>query len=234
MLAARRIGPLEELAADLRSQHGVRVESIPIDISDADARRALPGRLQDLGLTLDVLVNNAGFGTSGAVAKGDEERAIAMIRTNVEAVASLCSLFVPGMVARRQGAILNVASTAAFQPLPGQAGYAASKAFVLSYSEALRTEVAGSGVSVTVLCPGPVETEFSSVAGIADNEAHTLPRFMWVSAVDVARAAVEGLDRGRAVVIPGVANRVAASAAAHTPRRLLMPMIARTSPLAKR
>ena len=233
-MAARRVGPLEELAGELRSAHHVRVESISIDISDADARRTLPGRLSDLGLTLDVLVNNAGFGTAGPISRSDEEREVAMVRTNVEAVASLCSLFVPGMVDRRRGAILNVASTAAFQPLPGQTGYAATKAFVLSYSEAMRTELAGSGVTVTTLCPGPVETEFTRVAGIADSEARALPRFMWVSATDVAEAAVEGLARGRGIVIPGVANRLAATAASHTPRRLLMPMIARTSPIARR
>jgi short-subunit dehydrogenase len=188
-------------------------------------------RVDELGLAVDVLVNNAGFSTMGPVHRSDPSREIAMIRTDVEAVAHLCSLFLPGMVDRHGGAVLNVASTAAFQPLPGQAGYAASKAFVLSYSHAVRTELRGTGVTMTVLCPGPVETGFAEAAGIGDEQAaQSLPSFMWVSAEAVASEAVDGMDAGRAVVIPGVANRVSAIGGHLTPRRFLLPILARQHP----
>jgi short-subunit dehydrogenase len=154
-----------------------------------------------------------------------------MVRTDVEAVVHLCSLFLPGMVERRSGAILNVASTAAFQPLPGQAGYGASKAFVLSYSHALRGELRGRGVTVTVLCPGPVETGFAAAAGISEEEAAgAMPKIMWVPVGDVAKAAVAGMDADRAVVIPGVANRLSAAAGWLSPRAVLVPMVAKRHP----
>ncbi len=132
----------------------------------------------------------------GPVYRSDPSKELAMVRTDVEAVVHLCSLFLPGMVERRSGAVLNVASTAAFQPLPGQAGYGASKAFVLSYSHALRGELRPTGVTVTVLCPGPVETGFSEAAGISDADAAAaLPKVMWVPAADVAKAG--GVGDGR-------------------------------------
>jgi uncharacterized protein len=127
--------------------------------------------------------------------------------------------------------VLNVASTAAFQPLPGQAGYSAAKAFVLTYSQAVRAELAGTGVTVTVLCPGPVDTEFAETAGFGGGEAEAaLPRFMWVAAADVATAAVDGLDKGRSMVIPGAANQAAALAGRFAPRSLLLPIVARQHP----
>src|SRR5581483_4829695 len=149
----------------------------------------------------------AGFSTTGPVAAADRDRELAMVRTDVEAVVDLCTRFVPGMVERRAGGVLNVASTAAFQPLPGQAAYGASKAFVLSYSQALRAELGGTGVTVTALCPGPVDTEFVDAANFTQAEAEgALPKFLWLSAEEVARQAVTGLERGRSVVIPGAAN----------------------------
>jgi short-subunit dehydrogenase len=154
-----------------------------------------------------------------------------MVRTDVEAVVHLCALLTPGMADRRSGSVLNVASTAAFQPIPGQAGYGASKAFVLSYSHALRAELRPMGVSVTALCPGPVETGFVAAAGMDETEAaNAMPRAMWVPAERVARAGIEGMDRNRAVVIPGAANRVTAGAAWMTPRGVLVPLLARAHP----
>jgi hypothetical protein len=124
-----------------------------------------------------------------------------------------------------------VASTAAFQPLPGQAGYAACKSFVLSYSHALAQEVRKHGVTVTVLCPGPVETGFANAMGLSDDEASTsLPGFMWESAADVAADAIAALEKGRTVVIPGMANRVGARLAHITPRRVLLPLLAARHP----
>ncbi len=141
------------------------------DLTDEAARAAIATELEARSLAVNVLVNNAGFSTIGPVHRSDPASELAMVRTDVEAVVHLCSLFLPGMVERRSGVVLNVASTAAFQPLPGQAGYGASKAFVLSYSHALRGELRPTGVTVTVLCPGPVETGFAGAAGISDAEA---------------------------------------------------------------
>ncbi len=227
-----RTGPkLSDLAGFLADRYAVRAEVIVTDLTDDAARRALPGEIAERDLAVNVLVNNAGFSTVGPVHRADPEREVAMVRTDVEAVAHLCALFLPGMVERRSGAVLNVASTAAFQPLPGQAGYAASKAFVLSYTHAIREELRPHGVTATALCPGPVETGFVAAAGFDQAEAaEAMPRFMWVSAADVARAAVEGMHANRAVVIPGTANRVSAALAWMSPRGLLVPMVAKRHP----
>ncbi|MGZ8763610.1 MAG: SDR family NAD(P)-dependent oxidoreductase, partial [Acidimicrobiia bacterium] len=140
-LVARREDRLRTLADELVSTFGIRAEVIAADLTDERSRARIATELANRGLEVDVLVNNAGFSTMGPVSAGDAAREMAMIRTDVEAVVHLCSLFLPGMVDRRSGGILNVASTAAFQPLPGQAGYAASKAFVLSYSQGIRAEL---------------------------------------------------------------------------------------------
>jgi short-subunit dehydrogenase len=230
-LVARREDRLKTLADELATTHGVRAEVIGADLTDDSARADLAPTLADRGLTVEVLINNAGFSTTGPVHRSDRAREVSMVRTDVEAVADLCSLFLPGMVERGRGAVLNVASTAAFQPLPGQAGYGACKAFVLSYSQATRAELRGTGVSLTVLCPGPVETGFAEAAGFSEEEAEgALPKFMWVPSAKVAKAAIEGLERGRAVVIPGTPNRVGAYLAQMTPRRILLPILARQHP----
>lgn len=234
-LVARRQGPLDDLAEELRDRHHVRVEVVTADLTDAAARSAIASTLDERGLGVQGLVNNAGLSTTGPVAESDPEAEIRMIRTDVEAVAHLCSLFLPGMVRRQSGMVLNVASTAAFQPLPGQAGYGASKAFVLSYSHALRGELAGTGVAVTVLCPGPVDTGFAEAAGFSKEEAEgALPKFMWVEATDVARQAVDGVASGRTVVIPGLANRATAVSAWLTPRRVLVPLLTKLHPALKK
>jgi short-subunit dehydrogenase len=233
-LVARREDRLLVLADELAKTHGVRAEVIAADLTDQDSRTGIGTELAARGLTVDVLVNNAGLSTTGAVHRSAPDRDIAMIRTDVEAIVHLCSMFVPGMVERGQGAVLNVASTAAFQPLPGQAGYGGSKAFVLSYSRATRAELKGTGVTMTVLCPGPVETEFAETAGFTEEESsNALPKFMWVSAAEVANTALRGLEKDRAVVIPGLSNRVGAAVAHLTPRRLLLPILARQHPALK-
>lgn len=229
-LVARRAAALDELAAELRAG-GVRAEVLPADLSQRADRAALPARIERLGLTPDILVNNAGLSTLGPVAGADVDAELNMIEVDVAAVVDLCTRLVPGMVERGRGAVLNVASTAAFQPLPGQAGYAAAKAFVLSYSHALAGEVGGRGVAVTALCPGPVETGFGETAGFTREQAEAaLPPLMWVPAPEVARAAVDGLLAGRRVVIPGAANRVVSLFAHLTPRRLLVPVVAAKHP----
>lgn len=233
-LAARRADRLEALATELSRRHGIRAEALVLDVSDADARGRVAGQLEKRGLVVDVLVNNAGLSTTGRVASADRDAEINMIRTNVEAVVDLCTIFSAGMRQRGRGAILNTASTAAFQPLPGQAGYGGTKAFVLSYSRALGAELAGSGVTVTALCPGPVKTGFGQAAGLsAEEEESALPKFMWVSAAEVARQGVEGMDKGRAVVIPGMSNAVLAHVSHHAPRRLVLKLVASQHPSLK-
>jgi len=233
-LVARREGKLRALAADLAQAHGVRAEVIALDLSDGSARAGLPGTVAGRGLTVDVLVNNAGLSTTGPVHTSDRAREITLIRTDVEAVADLCSLFLPGMVERGRGAVLNVASTAAFQPLPGQAAYGAAKAFVLSYSRSVRAELRGTGVTVTVLCPGPVKTEFAEAAGFTKEQSEgALPKFMWLAAAEVARVALVGLAQGKGVVIPGFANRVGAHVGRTAPQQALAALLARQHPALK-
>ncbi|HZJ25658.1 MAG TPA: SDR family oxidoreductase [Acidimicrobiia bacterium] len=230
-LVARREDRLRALADEVATAHGVRAEVVTADLTDEASRTRILTEITERGLSVDMLVNNAGFSTTGPVSANDPAGEIAMLRTNVEAVAHLCSLFLPGMVERARGAILNVASTAAFQPLPGQAGYAASKAFVLSYSHAVRAELAGTPITVTVLCPGPVKTEFAEAAGFSEEESTgSLPAIMWESATDVATAGIDGVARGKAVVIPGAANKVSAAGGHLVPRSLLLPLLARQHP----
>ncbi len=167
----------------------------------------------------------------GPVHKSDPETERNMLELDVVALADLCARFLPGMVDRGRGAVLNVASTAAFQPLPGQAGYGGAKAFVLSYTRSIAAELKGTGVSATVLCPGPVETDFGATAGFTPKEEkESLPPIMWVPATEVARAAVAGMDAGKVVVIPGAANKAGAAFATLSPKRPLAWFLAKNHP----
>lgn len=228
-LVARRADLLEELAEELRAL-GVRAEPLSADLSRREDRAALPARIEALGLGVDVLVNNAGLSTVGPVASADVDAELNMIEVDVAAVADLCTRFLPGMVRQRRGAVLNVASTAAFQPMPGQVGYGASKAFVLSYTRGLHGELRGTGVSATALCPGPVHTGFGETAGFSEKETEVLPSFMWESADAVAEVGVRALEAGHPVAIPGVANRISANLSNLTPKRLLVPLLAARHP----
>ena len=181
-------------------------------MSDRTARAALPDRIAALGRVPDILINNAGLSTLGTVAKSVPEQELNLVEVDVAAVVDLCSRLLPGMVERHRGALLNVASVAAFGPLPGQAAYGAAKAFVVSYTHSLRGELRGTGVSATALCPGPVDTGFGEAAGFSKEEAESaLPQVMWIAADKVARAGLDGLAAGKAVVVPGRVNRVASA-----------------------
>lgn len=233
-LVARREDRLQALADELATAHAVRTEVLAADLADPSSRAELVDAVSERGLTIDVLVNNAGLTTSGPVHRSDVEEELRMVRVDVEAVVDLCSRVLPGMVERGRGALLNVASVAAFQPLPGQAGYGGAKAFVLAYTEGIAGEVKGRGVTVTALCPGPVRTGFGEAGGLDTEESEAaLPSFMWVPADEVARAGVEGLDRGRRVVIPGPANVVGAYAGRLVPKSVLVPILARQHPSLK-
>lgn len=227
VLVARSADRLQSLADELPTTAHV----VPVDLTDREARAGLLTELESRGLTVQVLVNNAGFSTLGPVHRSDPAGEVRMVEVDVVAVADLCSRFLPGMVERGRGAVLNVASTAAFQPLPGQASYGAAKAFVLSYTRSISAELKGTGVSATVLCPGPVATGFGEAAGFTKEETEeALPRFMWLPAAEVARAAVDGMDKGTVVVIPGFANRAGAAFAHLMPKRVLLPWLARNHP----
>jgi short-subunit dehydrogenase len=226
VLAARREDRLQSLATELSSEHGVVAETIACDLADVGERDRLAGELRDRGRAVEILVNNAGFGHQADFATSPRERMVGMVRLNVEAVVDLTARFLGPMVDRGRGAVINVASLGAFQPLPGSAVYGAGKAFVLSFSEAIRTELRGTGVSITAVCPGPVRTEFTEVAGIGGVEDRT-PGAVWMSAEDVARHAIDGAEHDRRVVVPGALNRATALAGQHSPRSVALPLISR-------
>jgi short-subunit dehydrogenase len=229
VLVARRRGRLERLAAELSAEHSVRAETLGCDLSKAGSRQRLPSRIAALGLTIDVLVNNAGFATGGPFHLSDPARELDQLRVLVEAPLALCSAFLPAMVRRGSGAVLNVASTAGMQPLPYSAGYSAAKAYILTFSEAVHHELRGSGVTVTALAPGPVATEFWQVAGWEVGSGQTfenaVPRPVWVSAEQAAEAGVKGLEAGHRVVVPGLPMRAAMLASQHVPHALKLPVI---------
>ena len=228
-LVARRKERLRDLAVELADAHGVRAETLACDLTDHGARTRMLARLAELGLVVEVLVNNAGFGSAGRFAELDQDRELELVRLNVEAVVALCGRFVPEMVRRGRGAVLNVASTAAFQPLPRNATYAASKAFVLSFTDALHAEVEDEGVMATSLCPGPVRTEFVELAGM-DAAADSAPSFVWTRPDFVAEEGVKGLEGGKRVVVPGKFNAAGALGGQHVPRWLLLRVAQRFSP----
>jgi short-subunit dehydrogenase len=171
-----------------------------------------------------VLVNNAGFGVYKDFADSDRDRELEQVRLNVEAVVDLTHRFLPAMKERGRGAVINTSSTSAFQPIPGNAGYAASKAYVLTLSEALHEETRRSGVTVTALCPGPVHTNFQD-ASEAHSFAETLPKPLWKEPDKVVADALKAVERGRRVVVPGAPNRVTAAAARFSPRPVLLRML---------
>jgi uncharacterized protein len=200
-LVARRSDRLERLAGELSNRYGIRAEVVTADLTNPDERDRLEARVHDLGLSVEVLVNNAGFGVYQPVAASDRARELEQVRLLVEAVVDLDARYVPGMVERGRGAIVNVSSASAFQPLPGNANYAASKAFVLFHGEALGEEVARGGVTVTTVCPGPVRTEFQETS--APVFVDRVPKLLWVDAARVAEDGLNAAEQGQRTVVPG-------------------------------
>ncbi len=224
VLVARRVERLRELAEELRLSHGIHADVEPCDLTDAGARRELVERLLAGEREVVGVCNNAGFGTVATLLKSDLEREQQVVRLNVEAVHHLTGAFLPRMVERGAGAVLNVASTAAFQPLPGFATYAASKAFVQSFSEAVHAELGGTGVTVTCLFPGFTHTEFPETAEAGGAES-TIPEFLWMESPEVARAGIDAMVAGRRTVIPGLKNRASMIGGRMAPRSVLLPLV---------
>jgi short-subunit dehydrogenase len=228
-LVARREPELQALADDLRTAHGVETRVIAADLSQPTAPAEVAKALTDAGWDVDVLVNNAGFGGHGRFVETDADHERRMVAVNVAALTELTKLLLPGMVTRGRGRILNVASTAAFQPGPFMAVYYATKAYVLSLSEALAEELRGTGVTVTALCPGAVPSGFQDAAGWSDDlplrhaPGQKSPR-------QVAEAAYAGMMRGRRIVVPGVLNKTGVQAVRLSPRRAVTRVVRRLHP----
>ena len=210
VLAARRKDRLDDLAKELG-----KARAVAIDLSKANAAAKLLADLEANGEIVDLLVNNAGFGLIGRFAELDAKRERQMIDLNVATLTDLCRSAVPGMIKRKSGGIINVASTAAFQPGPKMAVYFATKAFVLSLTEALHEELKPHGVRVTCLCPGPTRTEFGDVAGFGGNGLFDR---VAMDSPEVVKAGLNGLDKNKAVVVPGVVNKLTAFSGRLVPR----------------
>ena len=226
VVVARRKEQLTALAEELDAEHGVDIHAIPMDLAEPGAAEKLYDAVDEREVQIDALVNNVGIGAYGRFHETDLDRELAQLRLNVELPMHLTKLYLPEMIERDEGSILNVASLAAFFPGPRMAGYYASKAYLLQLSEALATELRGTGVSVTTLCPGPVRTEFQERAGMEDTLVGS--RFIH-SREDVAKAGYRGAMNGRLVVVPGVGMRLLSFLARLSPRWLQRRITARAN-----
>ena len=229
-LVARREERLQELADEIHEEFGVETEVVAGDVASERARTRLFNEIEQRGLTVEVLVNNAGFGSGGRFTTLDASKEASMVRTNCEAVVALTGRYLPEMAERGRGAVLNVASLIAFQPVPFQATYGATKAFVLSYTDALHEEMRGTGVTVTAVCPGPVHTEFGEQGGFGGADER-IPGALWLEATKVAEDAIRALEAGDRVTVPGAGNQLAALWGQHLPRSVLLPLVKRFRPV---
>ena len=217
VLVARSADKLTQVADELQKQ-GITVRTIPIDLASPPAPKFIFDQLQREGINVEILINNAGFGAHGEFARMPQEEILGQIDLNIRALTELTRLFLPAMIQRRAGRIMNVASTAAFQPGPLMAVYYATKAYVLSFSEALANEVKSSGVTVTCLCPGPTETGFGRRAG--NNKARMF-KYAAMSAERVAEDGYRALMEGRTLVISGAQNWLVAQSVRLAPRKVV-------------
>jgi uncharacterized protein len=224
VLVARSRDKLNEIGEELSARFDISARALASDLSRAEAPKEIFDELAASNVAVDVLVNNAGFGSYGLFAESDERTQIEMLQVNVVALTRLTRLFLPAMIERGRGRVMNVASTAAFQPGPLMAVYYATKAFVLSFSEAVANELAGTNVTVTALCPGPTETGFGAAAGM---EKSKLFEANVMDARTVAVAGYKGMKEGKTIVIPGLRNRVMARAVSFAPRGLVTKVVRR-------
>ncbi len=221
VVVARRAAELEELARQCRDEFRARVDVYPSDLLAPGAVDELMHGLEKEGRTIDVLVNNAGLMEMGLFAEIEAEKHERLIQLNIAVLSALTRRFLPGMIERERGRILNVASTSAFQPVPAMATYAASKAFVLSFSEALSEELRGTGITVTALCPGFTKTDMLDRARDEHESAQSIPDFMVSDVGDVAREGFDACMSGTVVVVPGRPNQLLASSVGFYPRWLV-------------
>jgi short-subunit dehydrogenase len=221
VLVARSAGKLKALAAELEAAHGVKVIVQPADLSEPDAPRLLAAALKRKRIAVDMLVNNAGVLEQGAFADMRPQRHQELIALNVAGLTGMLAHFLPPMQQRGFGRVLNVASIAAFQPVPTLATYAATKAYVLSLTESLAEELKGTGVTITALCPGITATGMLETAAAANDQLGRLPGFLVGDVDEVAMAGYKALLRGEVIRVPGVANLAATLAARATPKWLL-------------
>lgn len=230
VLLARRAVRLEELRTSLLAAHPqLQVLTLPVDLSDEkDVDRALAAAAEQAG-PIDVLVNNAGVGDQALADQADWERVRNLLQINVLAVAQLTTALVPAMVERGRGGVLNLGSGAGLTVMPASAAYSASKHFMDGFSEALRADLTGTGVVVTQVCPGPVDSEFDQVAGSTGGMTGGPPQFLRISAAQCAREALAGFDRGAPMVFPGRAYRIAMRALPLMPRKLSRRQAARSA-----
>jgi short-subunit dehydrogenase len=220
VLVARREDRLRELQEEWSNRYSVTVRVVAMDLTEPTAPQELFDELS--GTAIDILINNAGFGTYGPFAESDTSTQMEMIQLNIATLTHLTRLFLPPMIGRGEGRVMNVASTAAFLPGPLMAVYYATKSYVLSFSEALVEELQGSGVTVTALCPGPVATEFQARANL---ERSGLLRFALVDARPVAEVGYRAMMAGKAIVVPGVQNKLIAQLAGLAPRSLVRKVV---------
>jgi short-subunit dehydrogenase len=215
VLVARRADRLTALAEELHRQHGITAQVLTKDLTRPEAPQEIFDELTQKSVMIDVVVNNAGFGSRGSIAALDLKRQLDMIQVNITALVSLTRLFLPGMIERNRGGILNVGSTAGFQPGPYLTVYYASKAFVLHFTEGLAEELKGKNLHVSCLCPGPTTTEFAAEANM---ESAPLFRLGSMTAEAVARTGYHGFRNGKVVVIPGVKNKLGTFSVRLSPR----------------
>jgi short-subunit dehydrogenase len=230
IITARNQSDLEKIARELQAAHGNHVHVIPADLSQSEAPEQLFAEITRRGLPVDILINNAGFGSYGTFAESDHQTELDMIQVNITALTSLTRLALPGMLERKRGRIMNVASTAGFQPGPLMAVYYATKAYVIMFSEAIANELKGSGVTVTCLCPGATATKF---AGRAKMEESRLFKMGAMRSKDVARIAYKGMMAGKTMVIPGMLNRAIAMSVRFSPRKMVTAISRRLQERAK-
>jgi short-subunit dehydrogenase len=230
VLVARRRDQLEAVATRVAAEHGVIATVIPADLSDPASPQRIAEELGRRHLAIEFLVNNAGFGTNGRFVDLDLSRELAMVQVNVASLVHLTGLLLPAMVARGSGRILNLGSTAGFQPGPLMATYYATKAFVNSFTEGLAHELRGTGVTATVVCPGATDTEFSAVSG---SGASRLFRTGAMPAQPVARFAYQALMAGKVFAIPGIRNKLTLQVQRVSTRRILRAVVGRLNRVAR-
>jgi hypothetical protein len=218
IITARNQSRLDQIAHELQSAHGGRVHAISADLARPDAPEQLAAEIHRRGIAVGALINNAGFGAYGLFHEIAPQTQLEMIQVNISALTHLTALFVPGMIELKRGRIMNVASTAGFQPGPLMAVYYATKAYVISFSEALANELKPSGITVTCLCPGATATEFATRA---DMEKSRLFKWGKMRSEDVAWIGLNGMLKGRTLVIPGLRNWVMAESVRFGPRKLV-------------